>query len=948
MKNISKERWRQIEALLDRVLDLEPEERTIYLDEACGDDAVLRREVESLLEADKGTPGFLEEEALAFAHPFLPDLTEESSVEDSAAGERVGSYRLLEVAGRGGMATVYRAERAEGDFEQEVAIKLLPPGKGTEAVLRRFEHEEQVLATLNHPSIARLYDGGLTEEGRPYFVMEYVAGQPIDQYCDAHRLSIKARLQLFRKVAEAVHYAHRNLVVHRDLKPSNILVTEDGTVKLLDFGIAKLLAGNEGEAILLTQTGERWMTPGYAAPEQVRAEPITTATDVYQLGVVLYELLAGRRPYRVVGRSTFEIERAICEDEPARPSTVVTQPVKGAHGESPTELTPEAVSEARSTGIEQLRKDLSGDLDAIILKALRKEPDERYASAEAFVKDIKRYLASQPVEARRGSRGYRARKFARRHWQGVSTAALIALLLVGYAVTTTVQNALIRAEADKLEHVSTFLVDLFELSNPGGVPDSAVSARSLLDRSAREIESGLAAEPEIQAEIQTTLGRIYSNLGLYDESAGLLEAALTTQRELYNSAHPALATTLQHLAVTLADRQDEGDLPRALRYFDEALSMWQRLPNVELATAQTMIDKGVLLQYDADLDQAEIYYENALSLLRRSGFGDHSEAAIALNNLGELERRRGHYADAESLLTQAIAIEERLYGRNHWLTAVSLSTLAEIMTTLERDEIADSLHREVIAIQEMVLGPDHLRIANALAQLGRSLHGRGLLDEAEPLYHRAHAIRLSSLGEGDGLVGTSLGNLASLSHDRGDYAAAESLYLKKLEIDVNAYGHEDFYVAADLAILADVAHDMGALERSGSLYRRAIAIMPTDEPQILAQTLGGYARLLTQQARATEAKPFAVEALAILESTLPPGNKRIAEAQSVLGNCLSRLGHFDEAEPLLIEAKDVLQERRGLRHRHTREALEGLVLLYEAWGKPREATRYSRLLRGAG
>src|SRR5690606_11886872 len=340
-------------------------------------------------------------------------------------------------------STVYLAERADGTFEQQVALKLMRAVPGRHDLEARFRAERQILASLNHPHIARVFDGGMAEDGRPYLVMEYIEGAPIDAYCDQRRLSVRERLRLFQKVAEVVHFAHRNLVVHRDLKPSNILVTNDGSVKLLDFGIAKLL-DPEGDREAVTRTGNRWMTPEYAAPEQVRGEAITTATDLYQLSVVLYELLTGRSPFQAAGRSAFEIEKAVCEEEPTRPSTAVTETHETATDTAP--LTPEAVSRARKTEVQALRKTLSGDLDAIVLKGLRKEPTARYASAEAMVEDVKRYLAGLPVEAQRGSTGYRLRKFVQRNRGAVLAVAAFALLLLGYAVTATVQAGRIAAE----------------------------------------------------------------------------------------------------------------------------------------------------------------------------------------------------------------------------------------------------------------------------------------------------------------------------------------------------------------------------------------------------------------------------------------------------------------------------------------------------------------------
>ena len=458
--NLASPRCAEADVLFDQALDLPPEERSAFLNAACDGDAVLRQTVETLLfhaEADEvraGFPeGFLEKKPLGL-DGLLRQVAEglEEELEDPLKGQRIGPYRITDEVGRGGMGVVYRAERIEGPFSQQVAIKVLPRGRDTAALLRRFEQEQRVLALLDHPHIARLLDGGLTEGGRPYFVMEYVDGEPLDAYCDRHRLSIGKRLRLFLAVCEAVQYAHQNLVVHRDLKPSNILVaapTEEGgqpalasrglQVKLLDFGIAKLLSGEgaSGPGEILTRTGERLLTPEYAAPEQIRGEAVTTATDVYGLGVLLYELLTGQRPCHTTGRSRYEVEQAVCKTEPTRPSVAVTRPVVETGAATHGEPSPEAVGRARRLRVDQLQRTLRGDLDAICLKALRKEPEARYASVEALADDLRRYATGLPVQARRGSVGYRARKFVRRHRWGVAAAAVFVLLLAGYALTIT-------------------------------------------------------------------------------------------------------------------------------------------------------------------------------------------------------------------------------------------------------------------------------------------------------------------------------------------------------------------------------------------------------------------------------------------------------------------------------------------------------------------------------
>ncbi|MGZ5003001.1 MAG: serine/threonine protein kinase, partial [Chthoniobacterales bacterium] len=406
------ERWARVKELFEAAVDLDPNQRTALLDKECGDDDALRSEIESLLKSDERTDGFIEQPAIAIPRDLFPN-----NVEEPFAGRQFGSYQIMREIGRGGLGAVYLAARADDEYRKQVAIKLVRRGLDTEDILRRFRNERQILAQLDHPNIARLIDGGTTDDGLPYFVMEYVNGQPINGYCDANALSTTERLTLFRKVCSAVTYAHQNLVIHRDLKPSNILVTQEGEPKLLDFGIAKLLsAGDE----LFTQTipALRVMTPEYASPEQIKGDKIMTTSDVYSLGVLLYELLTGQQPYRLKTRTPEQIARAITEQEPERPSTVLADNQQSEIGNP---------------------KSLRGDLDNIVLMAMRKEPARRYASVGQFSEDVRRHLTGLPVVARKDTVAYRTSKFVNRHRIGVAAAALVLLSLVGGIVATLIQ-----------------------------------------------------------------------------------------------------------------------------------------------------------------------------------------------------------------------------------------------------------------------------------------------------------------------------------------------------------------------------------------------------------------------------------------------------------------------------------------------------------------------------
>lgn len=581
MNRSSPHRWQQIEELLHSAFDLPPEARGAFLDEACAADLELRREVEELLAADAGAPEFLDAVAADLAAPLLAGMVADDPADGRAAeGTVVGAYRLVREIARGGMGSVYLAERADGEYRQQVAVKILRRGPRTDELVQRFRVERQILAALEHPGIARLVDGGVVEGDLPYLAMEYVDGESVDRFCDHWRLDIRQRLELVVRIARVVQYAHRNKVVHRDLKPSNILVTPEGEPKLLDFGIAKLLGETEalaGEA-LRTRTGFRWMTPEYAAPEQVRGEAVTAATDVYALGVLLYELLTGHRPYRVGGGgSSFEIERAICEADPERPSTAVSRVEERSTAEGPVTITPETVSRARGTEPERLRRMLNGDLDAVVLRALRKEPQQRYASPEALAEDIERYLAGLPVRARRGTLAYYARRFAARKRGALGAAALTLTLLLALvaslarspdrAVDTPVPYLAVLPFANRGTEADAYLTDGLvqevtdELSQLSGL---RVLGRAATERyrgttlPTREIGSILGADAVLEGSARRVGGRIHLSARLMDVATGRILWEHTFGRSFAEMAG-FQGELAQHIAWALDARLSESE-----------------------------------------------------------------------------------------------------------------------------------------------------------------------------------------------------------------------------------------------------------------------------------------------------------------------------------------------------------------------------------------------------
>lgn len=769
------DRWQQIKTAFEALRTRGAEARRRVLLDRWGDDPKLIETVQALLRAHEtdGPVDRLFERLGTVLHP--------QRAENELEGRRIGPYELVEELGQGGMGRVFLARRADGQFDQRVALKVLPIGFSSPDARDRFLTERQILATLDHPNIARLLDGGVTENGQPYFVMEVVDGQPLDQYAHANNLSIEERLELFLDVCDAVQSAHQKLIVHRDLKPSNILVTEEGQAKLLDFGVAKLL---DPEPLLSqnaprTRTGWSPMTPGYASPEQVRGDPISTASDVYQLGIVLYELLAGRRPYSVEDRTPSEVERIICEVDPAPPSTAVTRSENDGSGgvSSPAER----------------RKTLRGDLDTIVMKALHKEPDRRYDSVEQLAEDLRRFLEGRPVSAHPDRWTYRAGKFARRHRGGVLAAAVIVLLLIGYGATITwhsqrTQAALDRAqrEAQKSEQVTDFLVGLFERAAPYQTAGPAIqlgdtlTTRELLDQGAARARQGLSDQPEVQATMMYTLGQIYRQLGYHDEAASLLDDALAVQREHLSSTHP--------------DR------------------------------AKSLHERARLLRYEGQTERAARLYRESLSIQRRHLGEEHPDIADNIRELAIIAAREGRYAQADSLFREALAMRKSLHGPDHPDVATELHVLG--LLYVQKEELADAerLLRRSLAIRRRHADGDHPLLAETLDRLGQVLVKQGELDEAEPLLRKARAIREELFPEVHPSRAAGLNNVGRLLQKKGDYAAADSLHQKAQSIYQQLYGTTNLDAANTLYERGQVHWAQGDYATAERFYEQAAAM----------------------------------------------------------------------------------------------------------------------------
>ncbi|MDX1530986.1 MAG: protein kinase [Rhodothermales bacterium] len=659
----------------------------------------------------------------------------------SLEGAEVGPYRVLRPLGRGGMGDVYLAVR-EAPFRQYVALKVIRRGMDTRDVLARFATERQILAALNHPGVARLLDGGVTAEGLPYFAMEYVEGRPLMAYCDDRRLPLEERLALFRAVCEAVHYAHQNLVLHRDLKPSNILITEDEhgepQAKLLDFGIAKLLNPQLGGLPApVTREAQRLLTPEYASPEQVRGEPLTTASDVYALGVLLYELLTGHRPYQLETGSAPEIETAVTEQDPLRPSTAVARSasVPGRDGTAGARV-PTAVAAARATTPGRLRRRLRGDLDTICLMALRKEPNRRYASAEALAEDVERFLAGRPVHAHRDSRAYRLRKLLRRRPVEATALAALAVLLVGSAVYTGAQNRRVererdraRTEAARAEQVAGFLVGLLEQGDPTAAPGEPLTVREILDDGAERVETELAGQPEVQGQVLAVVARAYAHLGAPDRAAALMARAhglLAATRGRSDSVTTQALYDLAHLRASQERFAEAEALFRACAD-DVRARTGEHHPSVLRATYRVW----EMLHHQRQRAATDSLFAVLVEMERALPPGDDPDHAFTLTQMGHVLRATGRAPEAEAYYRRALAMERRLHPGEHPRVAFLLSRVAGILNAQERFDEAEAPAREAVAMNARLFPEGHEQAASGHFNLGVTLTGLGRTEEAE-------------------------------------------------------------------------------------------------------------------------------------------------------------------------------------------------------------------------
>jgi serine/threonine protein kinase/Flp pilus assembly protein TadD len=808
------ERFARLEEVFKAAVDRPAGEREALLAAVAREDPGLAAEVERFLAADGRAGRFLEDAIEAGAAGMV----------EGEIGRRLGPYRLVRELGRGGMGSVYLAERDDREIEQRVAVKLLHRGLETVEFLERFRTERQILARLDHPAIARLFDGGTTDDGRPYFLMEWIDGQPIDAHCDAAGLPVRTRLELLLEVCEAVREAHRSLVVHRDLKPSNVLVTADGRPKLLDFGVAKLLepdpAGRQ-DATTLGSVGP--MTLAYASPEQILGLPVTTATDVYGLGVLLYRLLTGRHPYPVGGKPVREIERLILEQIPERPSLAVLR--------APEE---EAAEAARQRGLSPagLARRLRGDLDAIVLAALAKDPAERYGSVEQLAADLRLHLEGRPITFRPTPLPVRLRKFIRRHRWGVAAAAVIAMLAGGLASSLVVLSARTARERDRATQVASLLVDLFEIADPGEGRGGTITARELLDQGTDRVLHRLDSQPDTQGPLLTTLGRLYSQLGLYDKAVEVLRRSVAIERRR-GPAHSDLVAALRDLGRALAEG---GRFAEAEPVFREVLEVAERLyPDDHLEVAVS-VNNYALVEHDLGrFAAAEPLYRRAVELERRAG-GEDARWGIARANWALLLIDLGRYDEAVAVDREILAARERESPPQPAAVANILDYLALGLAGGGHLAEAEAAARRSLSLRQRALAPDHRDIARSWNLLGAVLRDRGALDAAEPMLRRALASRRRLLGPDHAEVAVSLEDLGDLLVKRRRFGEAEEAFDEALRIASASFpaGHPTIARLQAGRAVARV-RESSCADGLGDLRRALVGVPPLDRRALRAR-----------------------------------------------------------------------------------------------------------------
>ena len=849
--------WTALQSAFDAIADLPAAEQDAWLASAQLSPAVLTR-LRALLDADRTSSDFI---GATIAQVVAAPPTPPSG--------HVGPWRLRHELGTGGMGAVYLAERADSAYEAQVAIKFLRGTLATPDLQRRFQAERQFLASLDHPGIARLIDGGTAPDGTPYFVMEYVDGQPLDVWCEAHRPSVRARVELLRRICDAVQHAHQAFVVHRDLKPANILITADGTPKLLDFGIAKLVDDSrKGQDLTFYQA----MTPSYASPEQLRGGIITTSSDVWSLGVILYRLLAGDGPHDLNGLTAAEIEQRVTTVPPSPPS-----------------------QRAPRDRVRALR----GDLDTIVLKALEVEASRRYRTAADFAEDLRRWMEREPIVARRPTAAYRTWSFVRRHPLGVTGSVVAALALasltaisIGQARRAGRAAALAEARQRTAELATSELVELLNLADPNVTGGVVITARTMLDRGAARVLSGETRDPDVRASLAIALASVYRNLAAYDSAGPLLDTALAVRAR--------------------TDGRDSGPYAQALH------------------------ERSALLYALGQYDSSAALERRVLAIQAVASPGDNALTEAAHEALGTALDEMGDLAGAEVHLRAALAMARRVHGDSTIEVANDLLSLAAVLRAEAKYDEAIPLLEESVAVGSVVRGRRNLDVANALNHLGRTLSLAGRHEAALPYVREAIDIQASVHGAPHPETAASLGNLAGILANLERLDESQTVRVQSHEMLVSFFGRRHPYIGASLTSLGELAlrrrDAVGALR----LFREARVVqqatLPADNPN-QGTSLTGIGRSLMALDRAAEAEGPLRGAYRLRAAGLTPGHFQVAASGMELGACLLALRRPGDAEPYLREAATIFEATFGRTDERSQRARDLLITALRAMGR---------------
>lgn len=886
---MNQEQWERLQHLFRQAKALAEPARNTLVKSIAGQDPEMAAQLQRMLLAPADRADHLLDRAL---EDFSGDDEPESL-------DQLGPYRLLKAIGTGGMGRVYLAQRSDGAFDREMALKVVKRGMDSDQVLTRFRREQQILARLEHPNIAQLLDAGVSDSGRLYFVMEYVDGQPIHQYCDDQRLSIDQRLALFGQVCGAVQHAHHALIVHRDLKPSNILVSSRGQVKLLDFGIAKLLGAPDGDP--LTRTGEAVLTPDYAAPEQIKQQPITTAVDVYALGVLLFELLSGTRPFETEADNDLR-ERQLNTD-PLPPSRVISRALSGRSQEIDTQL----LETSRQLTAKQLERRLKGDLDNICLKALQRDPGHRYRSVDQLNEDIGRYQKGLPINARPHSLGYRTGRFLKRHAFGsaATLAVLIALasLVVFYTQRVAQERDSAVAEQQKTQEVVDFVTGMFARADPANAMGEAVTVGTVLDTAVTELDTTLLDRPAVRGRLLAMLGELKYALGRADQAESILREALSAQLTAHGENHLDTATIKLLLAFV---HQNRGELAAAGTLLNESEAIRRLLlPAADPEMVEIVSAQAELKEFEGNYGAAEALYLDALKRARLSQPPSSSHVASMATKLAGLLRTVGRNTEAEPLLDEALTIFAQIYPDGHPDVSSAQRQLAGLMRDTGRFDEAKPLYEQLIRDRERMLGPTHLEVANSYNSYSQLLDDMGETEAAMQAQQKMIDLVREHQGDPHPSLAAAYNNMAFLKRNLDDLEGAVHFFERSAQQQ------------------EQLGLDPNHINRSFPMGGKAVALIDMD--------------------RFSEAEPLLREALRIRELALPAQHRRVLELRLDLGKVLTALGQFEEAEAIL---EAVFTELEGNTEQidKRQNAARHLVTLYKAMDIPRQSEFYSRFL----